>query len=198
MIHLQQFLSVEQQLEVLQACREVGKRSPLFVPRMKNGSNFSCQMTNCGEVGWISDEQGYRYSTIHPTTGKPFTPMPEIIKNLAKSLAAQHANDAGFIPQTCLINYYENGSKLGLHQDNSEPNKTAPIISISLGDDAIFLVGGNKRSDKTREILLKSGDVIILAGESRMIYHGIKKIIPSTSSLLKAGGRLNLTIRQVY
>ena len=99
-------------------------------------------------------------------------------------------------PQTCLINYYSESGRLGLHQDKSERNLKPPIISISLGDDAIFLLGRNR--NEIQEILLRSGDVIILFGESRLYYHGIKRIIPGTSNLLKNGGRLNLTIRQVY
>ncbi len=196
MIHLQQYLTLKQQNEILKVCREVARQFPLFTPVMKSGKSFNYQMTSCGELGWISDTKGYRYSETHPN-GKPWTPIPEMINNLAKDLANQ-IGEPGYIPQTCLINYYQKVGKLGLHQDNSEKNLKPAIISISLGDDAIFLMGGNKRNDITQEIILKSGDIIILYGESRLAYHGIKKIIPDTSKLLKNGGRLNLTIRQIY
>ncbi|MTJ17467.1 MULTISPECIES: alpha-ketoglutarate-dependent dioxygenase AlkB [unclassified Dolichospermum] len=196
MLHLQQYLTLEQQNEILKVCREVARQSPLFTPIMPSGKPFNCQMTSCGELGWISDTKGYRYSAIHPN-GKPWTPIPEIINNLAKDLANQ-IGEPGYHPQTCLINYYQKSGKLGLHQDNSEKNLKPAIISISLGDDAIFLIGGNKRNAPTQEILLKSGDILILHGDSRLAFHGIKKIISGTSNLLKNGGRLNLTIRQVY
>jgi alkylated DNA repair protein (DNA oxidative demethylase) len=196
MIHLQQYLTLEQQNEILKVCREVARQFPLFIPTMKSGKPFNCQMTNCGELGWISDTKGYRYSKEHPN-GKPWTPIPEIINNLAKDLANQIV-EPDYHPQTCLINYYQKDGKLGLHQDNSEKNLKPAIISISLGDEAIFLMSGNKRNTPTKEIIVKSGDIIILYGESRLAYHGIKKIIPGTSNLLKNGGRLNLTIRQIH
>jgi alkylated DNA repair protein (DNA oxidative demethylase) len=197
MLHLQQYLSKSQQQEILQHCREIGKKSPLFSPTMKNGSPFNYQMTNCGKVGWISDQNGYRYDDKHPVTNKPWQPIPGVIRNLVKSLAAE-VGDYNYKPETCLINYYTQSSKLGLHQDNTEVNQKSPIISISLGDDGIFLIGGKRRKDPTKEIILKSGDILILHGESRMFYHGIKGIILGTSNLLKSGGRLNLTMRQVY
>jgi DNA oxidative demethylase len=197
MLHLQQYLNTHQQQELLWILREVGKRSPLFTPTMKNGSPFNYQMTNCGKVGWVSDSSGYRYVDRHPVTNKPWEPIPKVIRDLAKSVAAQ-VEDNSYIPETCLINYYTQNSKLGIHQDNTEKNKTAAIISISLGDDGIFLIGGKRKKDPTREIILKSGDVLIMYGESRMFYHGVKAIIPGTSQLLRNGGRLNLTIRQVY
>lgn len=197
MIHLQQYLSLEQQHQILQACREVARISPLYTPTMPSGKPFNCQQTSCGNYGWISDRSGYRYSEIHPNTGKPFAPIPEVIYNLSKSLATQ-IGEFDYIPQSCLINYYKSSGRLGLHQDNSEKNLKPAIISISLGDDAVFLIGGTKRSDATQEILLKSGDIIIMNGKSRLLFHGVKKIITGTSNLLKNGGRLNLTIRQVY
>ncbi|MEA5619933.1 alpha-ketoglutarate-dependent dioxygenase AlkB [Cronbergia sp. UHCC 0137] len=198
MLHLQNYLSESQQREILHHCREIGKRAPLFIPTMKNRSPFNYQMTNCGKVGWISDQNGYQYIENHPVTNKPWQPIPEVIRNLTKSLAAK-VGDYNFTPETCLINYYQKeNSKLGIHQDNTEINKAAPIISISLGDDGIFLIGGKRRKDPTKEIILKSGDILILHDESRMFYHGIKGIVPGTSNLLNSGGRLNLTIRQVY
>ncbi len=196
MIHLQQYLTLQQQTEILTVCRQVARQSPLFTPTMKSGKPFNYQMTNCGDFGWISDTKGYRYSETHPN-GKPWTPIPEMIYNLTKDLANQ-IGEPDYLPQTCLINFYQHDGKLGLHQDNSEKNLKPAIISISLGDDAIFLMGGNKRNSPTQEILLKSGDILQLFGDSRLAFHGIKKIIPGTSGLLKNGGRLNLTIRQIH
>jgi alkylated DNA repair protein (DNA oxidative demethylase) len=131
MLHLQQYLSESQQQEILQHCREIGKKSPLFSPTMKNGSPFNYQMTNCGKVGWISDQNGYRYDDKHPVTNKPWQPIPGVIRNLVKSLAAE-VGDYNYKPETCLINYYPQNSKLGLHQDNTEVNQKSPIISVTV------------------------------------------------------------------
>lgn len=195
-MHLPQYFSPEQQIELLQIARQVAKHSPLFTPTMKNGAAFRYQNTSCGEQGWISDRLGYRYSKLHPN-GKPWYPMPDRIRDLAMELAAL-AGEIDYKPQTCLINYYKGNGKLGLHQDNSESNLEPCLISISLGDTATFLLGGCKQSDPIKEIELKSGDCLILASEQRLAFHGIKQVIPGTSNLLKNGGRLNLTIRQIF
>jgi DNA oxidative demethylase len=196
-MHLKQYLTIEQQQYLLTLCREVYLASPMWTPTTKRGNRYSYQNTSCGKVGWISDEKGYYYSEINPVNNRPFPPMPAFINQLAIDVATSIGVE-NYNPETCLINYYKSASKLGLHQDNSEKNLTAPIISISLGDDAIFLLGTKKYSDKPQEILLKSGDIFVLHGETRMAYHGIKQINSGTSNLLRNGGRLNLTIRQVY
>jgi alkylated DNA repair protein (DNA oxidative demethylase) len=196
MIHAQGILSFDLQSEILELTRNIALRSPTFIPTTPNGNKLNCEMTSCGKYGWVSDRFGYRYTESHPQTKEKWTEMPELITSLAKTFASM-VDEYNYVPETCLINYYKKSGKLGLHQDNSEFNLKPAIISVSLGDDAIFLVGGNKRNDPTQEVLLKSGDVFILYGESRLYFHGIKKIIPGTSSLLKNGGRLNLTIRQV-
>ena len=122
--------------------------------------------------------------------------MPQVIKNLAVEVARETGNDA-FYPQSCLINFYRKGEKLGLHQDNTEENKNAPIISISLGDSGIFVLGGCLRTNETKPYIVQSGDVIVMGGESRNFFHAFKGTVSNTSNLLKNGGRLNLTIRQV-
>jgi DNA oxidative demethylase len=193
--HLPGFFSLEQQRELLSSCRAIARVSPLFTPVMPgSGAKFNYQMTNCGDWGWISDIKGYRYTREHPVTGEPWAAIPEIIRTSAMNLA--EAYGYSLLPQTCLINYYPAGGKLGLHQDNSEKNQTAPIISFSLGDDAVFLIGGLRRSDPTKEIVLRSGDALIMGGEARMAFHGVKKILPKTSNFLRHGGRINLTIRE--
>jgi DNA oxidative demethylase len=164
--------------------------SPFFTPTMKSGASFNYQMTCLGEMGWISDRKGYRYSQYHPITGKPFSPMIPSIITLIDYLKLQGLIPNDYQAQTCLINKYETGSKLGLHQDQDELNKTAPIISISLGADAIFQLGGFKRNDPIQEITLTSGDIFIFGDTDRMRYHGIKGI-------LNGNKRLNLTIRQI-
>lgn len=197
MLHLQQFLDRNQQEAIAELCRSIARIAPLVTPTMPSGAKYRCQQTSCGLVGWISDSQGYRYQHLNPANGEPFPSMPIELIDLAQSLAAK-VGEQSYRPDTCLINFYPQGGRLGLHQDNTERNLKPCIISLSLGDDAIFQIGGTKRSDPTRELLLRSGDALILHGESRLAFHGIKRIIPGTSNLLKNGGRLNLTIRQVY
>lgn len=196
MIHAKGILSRDLQLEILELTRSVAFYSPTFFPTASSGNKFNCEMTSCGKYGWVSDRFGYRYTENHPQTKEPWAKMPDLISSLAKTFAGM-VDEHDYVPETCLINYYKKNGKLGLHQDNSEFNLKPAIISISLGDDATFLVGGNKRIDPVQEILLRSGDVFILHGESRLYFHGIKKIAPNTADLLKNGGRLNLTIRQV-
>lgn len=167
--------------------------APFFRPRMpRSGKPFSVLMTNCGALGWVSDETGYRYQARHPLTGAPFPPIP------ALALAAWEALSGGAPkPQACLVNFYEAGARMGLHRDADEGDFSAPVVSISLGDDALFRYGGLRRNDPTKSVRLRSGDVIVLGGASRLAFHGIDRIYPKTSDLLPQGGRLNLTLRRV-
>jgi Alkylated DNA repair protein len=196
MLHLKQYLNTSQQKRFLELARQIPLISPLFQPVMPNGKQFNCKMTSCGDFGWISDRNGYRYDRLHPFTHQPFAPMPKEFSDLAIKIA-NSIGEFDYKPQSCLINYYPISGRLGIHQDNTEKNLVPAIISISLGDDAIFAIGGNKYSDRIHEILLKSGDILVLHGNSRLFFHGIKRIVPFTSNLLKNGGRLNFTIRQV-
>ncbi len=189
------FTKVVQQ-EILAAARTVVKQAPLFRPTMPSGQSFNYSMTNCGDLGWVADRHGYRYQQIHPETFKVFPAMPQVIRELAITLAKETGNN-NFHPQSCLINLYNKGEKLGLHQDNTENNLSAPIISISLGDTGIFVLGGLLRTDETKQYIVQSGDIIVMSGESRNFFHSFKGIVPNTNNLLKNGGRLNLTIRQV-
>ncbi len=182
------------QQEILAAARAVVQQAPLFRPTMANGQSFNYSMTNCGDLGWVADRHGYRYQEIHPETFKVFPAMPQVIKDLAVEIAKETGND-DFQPQSGLLNFYSKGEKLGLHQDNTENNLSAPIISISLGDSGIFVLGGKHRNDETRQYIVQSGDVIVMGGESRNFFHAFKGTVPNTSNLLKNGGRLNLTIR---
>ena len=184
------------QQEILAAARTVVKQAPLFRPSMPSGQSFNYSMTNCGDLGWVADRHGYRYQQTHPHTLRVFPAMPQVIKNLAVVIAKETGND-DFYPQSCLINLYNKGEKLGMHQDSTERNKSAPIISLSLGDSGIFVLGGCLRTDETKPYIVQSGDVIVMGGESRNFFHAFKGTVPNTSNLLKNGGRLNLTIRQV-
>lgn len=175
------------------AIREVASAAPLFVPRMpRSGKPFSVKMTNCGRLGWVSDETGYRYQDRHPETGAPWPPMPP-------ALLALWAESAGFPrpPEACLVNFYAPDAKMGLHQDRDEKDLGAPVLSISLGDTCLFRIGGVRRSDPTRSFRLASGDVMLLEGESRLAFHGVDRIYAGTSTLLGQGGRINLTLRVV-
>ncbi len=163
---------------------------------MVNGQSFNCSITSCGDLGWVADRYGYRYQEIHLETFDRFPAMPQTIENLAVEIAKETGNNY-FQPESCLLNFYSKGEKLGMHQDNTEENLSAPIISISLGETGIFVLGGLLRTDKTKQYIVQSGDVIVMSGESRNFFHSFKGTVPNTSNLLKNGGRLNLTIRQV-
>lgn len=181
------------QSELLAAIRAVLAVAPLFTPRMpKSGRPFSVRMSNCGSLGWISDERGYRYEPTHPATGRPWPPIPEQLIALW-SHVARYAKP----PEACLINFYDRTAKMGLHQDRDEADFAAPVVSISLGDDCLFRVGGQNRRDPTTSIRLTSGDVLVLGGDARLAFHGVDRIYPGTSSLLADGGRINLTLRRV-
>jgi alkylated DNA repair protein (DNA oxidative demethylase) len=186
-------LDGEAQQRLLAAVRDVLRAAPLFRPRMpKSGRPFTVRMSNCGPLGWVSDETGYRYQPTHPDTGDPWPPMPAALTELWSELARY-----GDRPQACLTNFYDPGARMGLHQDRDEIDFSAPVISISLGDACLFRLGGHKRNEPTRSIRLSSGDVVVLGGAARLAFHGVDRIYPGTSRLLPEGGRINLTLRRV-
>jgi alkylated DNA repair protein (DNA oxidative demethylase) len=182
------------QARLLADLREIIADAPLFTPTMpRSGTPMSVRMTNCGPLGWVTDkERGYRYQETHPVTGKPWPPMPQTLLNLWNEVGRYPAP-----PEACLVNYYAGAVKMGLHQDKDEQDFSAPVVSVSLGDTGLFRVGGRSRKDSTRTVELKSGDVVVLGGEDRLAYHGIDRILSSTSDLLPEGGRFNLTLRRV-
>jgi alkylated DNA repair protein (DNA oxidative demethylase) len=168
--------------------------APLARARTKGGVT-SAAMSNCGDVGWWSDTRGYRYVDRHPETGEPWPPLPpEFLKVVAQAVAGTPW--PGFAPDACLINYYEPGAKMGLHQDKDEKDFAQPIVTVSLGDDADFLVGGLSRRERTQTLVVHSGDVLIMGGPSRMRFHGVRKIYPGTSPLPGVAGRYSLTFRK--
>lgn len=181
------------QENLLQAIREIVAEAPLFQPVMpRTGKPFSVKMSNCGPLGWVSDINGYRYQPAHPVTGRPWPAMPAALTDLWAAVALEAPP-----PEACLINYYEPGARMGLHQDRDEDMFDAPVVSVSLGDTATFRVGGKARKDPTKSFRLASGDVVVLGGDARLAYHGIDRVLASTSTLLKSGGRINLTLRRV-
>jgi alkylated DNA repair protein (DNA oxidative demethylase) len=170
------------------------RAGPFYVPRMpKSGLPMRVRMTNFGPLGWVTDkEQGYRYQATHPETGKPWPDIPARVLALWDELTGYPAP-----PEACLVNLYEGDARMGLHVDSDEEAWDAPVLSISLGDTALFRIGGVLRSDPTRSVRLASGDVCMLGGASRRAYHGVDRILPGTSRLLPKGGRINLTLRRV-
>ncbi len=192
--HIPGWLNRAAQESLLDEVRAVVRQAPLFVPVMpRTGREMSVRMTNCGPLGWVTDkERGYRYQACHPVTGRPWPPIPRSLLDLWAELAAYPHE-----PQACLINFYAETAKMGLHQDRDEEDLAAPVVSISLGDSCLFRVGETRREGRTTSIRLNSGDVVILGGEGRLCFHGVDRIYPATSTLLKNGGRINLTLRRV-
>lgn len=192
--HIPEFLDVDAQMSLVEAIRDVVRQAPLYTPVMPHtGTPMSVRMTNCGSLGWVTDKaHGYRYQPTHPVSGEPWPPIPPELIALWNALSGyEHP------PQACLVNFYAADARMGLHQDRDEADLEAPVLSISLGNDCLFRVGGTKRSDKTVSFRLGSGDVVVLGGESRLAFHGVDRIYPGTSTLLKDGGRVNLTLRRV-
>jgi len=181
------------QQRLLDAVREVVRAAPLFTPLMpRTGKPFSVQMSNCGRLGWVSDRDGYRYQAQHPVTGQPWPAMLEMLLEVWAEISGFPAP-----PEACLINFYQGKAKMGLHQDRDEEIFDAPVVSVSLGDTAVFRIGGTERSDPTRSFRLASGDVLVMGGKARLAYHGIDRVISGSSTLLADGGRINLTLRRV-
>jgi alkylated DNA repair protein (DNA oxidative demethylase) len=184
--------SVEAKL--LAALREIETQAPfrrMFTP---GGHQMSVAMTNCGEVGWVTDISGYRYDGTDPESGKAWPAMPSVLRELAEG-AAREAGFACFTPDACLINRYEPGAKMSLHQDRDEREFSAPIVSVSLGLPAIFLFGGMKRTDKPQRFRLEHADVVVWGGPSRLFFHGVAPLADGEHAAL-GRKRINLTFRK--
>ena len=192
--HLPGYLAPQRQAQLAGGIRSLLAAAPLYAPTMpRTGKPFSVRMTNCGPLGWVSDKVGgYRYQATHPVTQHPWPAMPKMLLAIWADVARYPA-----CPEACLINYYQPGARMGSHRDEDEDDTAAPVVSISLGDDATFHIGGLQRSGPKRRLLLQSGDVVVLGGAARMAYHGIDRVHSGTSRLLPEGGRLNLTLRRV-
>jgi alkylated DNA repair protein (DNA oxidative demethylase) len=182
-----------EQAALVAELRAVARKAPFFQPRMPGtGKPFSVRMTNCGSLGWVSDERGYRYQPLHPETGEPWPLLPAPLLDLWTELSGYPHP-----PEACLVNFYAAGARMGLHQDRDEQDFDAPVLSVSLGDAALFRIGGTTRGGKTVSLKLASGDVLLFGGEARLAYHGIDRILSGSSTLLPEGGRINLTLRRV-
>ncbi|MFW5654798.1 MAG: alpha-ketoglutarate-dependent dioxygenase AlkB family protein [Roseicyclus sp.] len=185
------FLAPDEQQAMLNDIRAVAAAAPLFRPVTPSGRAMSVRMTSAGEYGWVSDRSGYRYARRHPA-GQAWPPIPETVLRVWQEVAG-----GARAPQCCLVNFYDATARMGLHQDRDEADFEMPVVSISLGDDALFRVGGTTRGGGTRSVWLASGDVVVLAGPARLAYHGIDRLRAGSSTLLPDGGRINLTLRVV-
>ena len=165
--------------------------APFYRPVTPGGAAMSVRMTNFGPLGWVTDARGYRYEPRHPATDCPWPPIPAALLALWAELC-----DPKTPPDACLVNRYDAAARMGLHRDYDEADFRFPVLSVSLGDAAWFRIGGVRRSDPTSRLKLSSGDVVVLAGEARLAYHGVDRILPGSSRLLPEGGRLNLTLRR--
>ena len=192
--HLPGYLDRPAQEALVEAIRAVVAEAPLYTPVMPGtGKEMSVRMTNCGSLGWVTDKQrGYRYQPTHPVTGRPWPAMPPQLLDLWNDIAGYEKP-----PEACLVNFYSDDARMGLHQDRDEQDLNAPVLSISLGNTCLFRVGGLSRNDRTLSFKLASGDIVVLGDEGRLCFHGVDRIYPATSTLLRNGGRINLTLRRV-
>ncbi len=172
--------------------RAVAAAAPFFRPVTRRGKEMSVRMTSAGRCGWVSDRRGYRYEARHPS-GVPWPPIPARVLALWREVTGLDRD-----PDCCLVNFYHPGARMGLHQDRDEADFAWPVVSVSLGDDALFRIGGPERGDPTASVWLRSGDVAVLEGPARLAFHGIDRVRAGSSTLLGAPGRLNLTLRVVY
>ncbi|WP_375408895.1 alpha-ketoglutarate-dependent dioxygenase AlkB [uncultured Methylobacterium sp.] len=209
LVHYPGYLDEAAQARLWSELAQVVRVSPPYTPRMpRTGAPFSVRMTNCGDLGWVSDEAGYRYQARHPETGAPWPPIPGTALAAWDDLAGYRAP-----PEACLVNLYAPQARMGLHQDRDEAALDAPVLSLSLGATALFRYGGLRRADPTRSVRLLSGDAVVIGGASRLIHHGVDRILVTDPDLLAEqvpaaipawvagvlapGGRCNLTLRRV-
>lgn len=185
------YLAPDAQGRIVADIRAVVAAAPLFSPMTPFGKPMTVRMTSAGRYGWLSDRRGYRYSPTHPG-GMAWPAIPESVLDVWRSLVG-----AERMPDCCLVNFYTGAARMGLHQDRDEKDFSWPVLSISLGDDARFRIGGTTRGGRTSAVWLRSGDVLVLGGAARLAYHGIDRIAPGTSTLLPKCGRINLTLRVV-
>ena len=180
--------------ELLAAIDEIVAAAPFRRMITPGGFEMSVAMTNCGTAGWVTDRRGYRYDRLDPATGLAWPALPDLFLDLARSAAAD-AGYPGFAPDACLLNRYEPGTRLSLHQDRNERDFGQPIVSVSLGLPAVFLFGGNQRNDKTLRVPLRHGDIVVWGGPSRLFYHGVLALKDGDHPTL-GRQRLNLTLRK--
>ena len=167
------------------------KSAPFYRPVTPGGKPMSVEMTGLGPLCWVTDARGYRYEAVHPVTGMAWPAIPRVLLDLWAELC-----DRATPPDACLVNLYRGAARMGLHQDRDEADYGFPVLSVSLGDTAVFRIGGTKRTDPTASVRLASGDVCVLAGEARLAFHGVDRVLAGSSRLIAGGGRINLTLRR--
>jgi len=185
------YLAPDQQAKLVDDIRQVVRGAPFAQPVTPGGRRMSVRMTSAGRFGWVTDHSGYRYER-RQANGDPWPEIPQAVRGIWADLVS-----ASRAPDCCLVNYYADTAKMGMHQDKDEADFGWPVLSISLGDAALLRIGNLQRGGKTESLWLASGDVMVMGGEARLTYHGIDRIRPGSSSLLPRGGRINLTLRVV-
>lgn len=185
------YLDAGQQTALVADIRRVAEAAPMFSPETPYGKPMTVRMTSAGTLGWYSDRSGYRYADKHPS-GRDWPPIPGAVLDLWHGLTRLER-----APDCCLINYYGEGARMGMHQDKDEADFKWPVLSVSLGDSGLFRIGNTARGGKTESLWLDSGDVVVMGGQARLTYHGVDRIKFGSSSLLPKGGRINLTCRVV-
>lgn len=183
-------LSPDEQASLRDEVLAAIEAAPFYSPTTRSGRPFSVRMSNLGPLGWVSDRAGYRYQPTHPVTGAPWPPMSERLTALWRELTGWPEP-----PDACLVNLYREGARMGLHQDLDEDERNAPVLSVSLGDTAVFRIGA-AGGGPTRSVRLASGDVCALTGPARLARHGVDRILAGSSGLISGGGRVNLTLRR--
>ena len=176
---------------VVKAVRGVAQKVPMFSPMTPYGKPMRVKMTSAGRFGWVSDRSGYRYSQTHPD-GMAWPAIPDCVLAIWEQVSG-----SARAPECCLMNYYGEDARMGMHQDRDESDFSEPVVSVSLGDDGLFRIGNQERGGKTESVWLASGDVVVMGGDARLTYHGVDKIRFGSSTLLPKGGRVNLTLRVV-
>jgi alkylated DNA repair protein (DNA oxidative demethylase) len=176
---------------LLEDIRQIARAAPLYAPETPRGQKMSVRMTAAGRFGWITDRRGYRYEARHPR-GAAWPAIPESLLALWRGVVPEAR-----APECALINFYGEGARMGLHQDKDEADFGQPVVSVSLGDEGLFRIGGETRGGKTASQWLRSGDVLVLGGAARLAHHGVDKIRFGSSTLLPEGGRINVTMRVV-
>lgn len=179
------------QEKLVERLRSVLTRAPLVQPVTPRGKPMSVRMSACGDFGWVTDRKGYRYERQHPH-GADWPPIPEEVLAIWNAVSG-----CARLPECCLINWYGEGARMGLHQDRDEGDFACPVVSVSLGDEGLFRMGNVERGGRTESVWLKSGDVVVMGGTARLAHHGVDRIRFGSSTLLKDGGRINLTLRVV-
>lgn len=185
------FLGPDAQAAMVADLREVARAAPVMRPVTRRGP-MSVRMTSAGRLGWVADRRGYRYEELHPETGRPWPSIPQSVLAVWRAVSGTDVD-----PDSCLVNLYREGAKMGLHQDRDEGDFSYPVVSISLGDEALFRVGSVEKGGRTASIWLRSGDVAVMGGAARLVHHGIDRLREGSSTLITGGGRINVTLRVV-